>query len=308
MGCGGYARPARRTMTAGRIGFLGLGTMGRPMALRLLNAGVELRVFDIAADAVNYFTAKGVISAATPRALGEWADILIFMVPHPDGLRDNLLGPQGAIHTLRAGSVVIDMSTNGPAVVKTCGEALAARGIEMMDAPVGKGPTAAAKGDLTILMGGKREVCAAAEPILRHFGTELHYCGPLGSGQVVKLVNNMVSCANAAVLAEACGLAHNAGVDLGVLTGIMAGTAADSHQLRHTLMGKALKSDFEPAFKLKLAYKDMRFALQMARELNATSACTGAAVEWYERAAAAGYGELDRAALLLVVDPRMKKA
>lgn len=295
-------------MTAGRIGFLGLGTMGRPMALRLLNAGVELRVFDIAADAVNYFTAKGVIAAATPRELGEWADMLIFMVPHPDALRDNLLGAQGAIHTLRPGSVVIDMSTNGPAVIKTCGEALAAHGIEMIDAPVGKGPPAAAQGELTLLMGGKREVCAAAEPILRHFGTELHYCGPLGSGQVVKLVNNLVSCANAAVLAEACGLAHKSGVDLGVLAEIMTGTAADSHQLRHTLIGKALKGDFDPAFKLGLAHKDMRFALQMARELNATSACTAAAVDWYERAAAAGHGELDRAALMLLVDPRLKNA
>ena len=126
------------------------------MAQRLVDAGAQVRVFDIAADAVRFFTAKGVIAAAT--------------------------------------------------------------------------------GELTILMGGKREVCTAAEPVLRHFGTELHYCGALGSGQVVKLVNNLVSCANAAVLAEACGLAHKSGVDLGVLTKIMAGTAADSHQLRHMLI------------------------------------------------------------------------
>lgn len=276
------------------------------MAQRLVDAGAQVRVFDIAADAVRFFTAKGVIAAATPRELGAWADLLIFMVPHPDALRDNLLGAQGAIHTLRPGSVVIDMSTNGPAVVRVCGAALAARGIEMIDAPVGKGPPAAATGELTILMGGKREVCTAAEPVLRHFGTELHYCGALGSGQVVKLVNNLVSCANAAVLAEACGLAHKSGVDLGVLTKIMAGTAADSHQLRHMLIGKALKGDFDPAFKLRLAHKDMRFALQMAQELDATSACTGAAVDWYERAAAAGHGELDRAALMLLVDPRLK--
>ncbi len=290
-----------------RIGFLGLGTMGRPLAQRLLDAGAQLRVYDIAADAVAHFTAQGVLAAATPRELGQWADVLIFMVPHPAALRDNLMGAQGALHTLRRGAVVIDMSTSGPGVVKECGAALAARGIEMVDAPVGKGPPAAAKGELTLLMGGHRAVCTAVEPILRNFGNELHYCGPLGSGQVVKLVNNLVSCANAAVLAEACALAQKSGVDLGVLTGIMAGTAADSHQLRHTLMGKALKNDFTPAFKLKLAHKDMRLALQMAHELEANSMCTRAAVDWYDRAAAAGYGELDRAALMLIVDPQLKK-
>ena len=236
-------------MTEPAIGFVGLGTMGRPMAQRLLDARVNLRVYDVAPAATAHFTRQGVVAAATPRELGAWADVLILMLPSPDILRESLLGTDGAIHGLRAGSIVIDMSTSGPGIVKTCAAALAARGVEMVDAPVGKGPPAAAKGELTLLMGGKREVCAKVEPILRHLGNELHYCGPCGSGQVVKLVNNMVSCANAAVLAEACTLAHASGVDLNVLAGIMAGTAADSHQLRHTLMTKALKHDFAPAFK-----------------------------------------------------------
>ncbi|OFZ90846.1 MAG: hypothetical protein A3I62_01265 [Betaproteobacteria bacterium RIFCSPLOWO2_02_FULL_62_79] len=292
-------------MNGRKTGFLGLGTMGRPMAGRLLDAGVELRVFDVADDAARHFTARGTVAAATPAELGGWADLLILMVPHPDSLRQCLIGPDGAIHTLKPGSIVIDMSTSGPAVVQECGRQLAKRGIEMIDAPVGKGPAAAVKGDLTILMGGNRETCEAVEWLLRKLGSELLYCGPLGSGQVVKLVNNMVSCANAAVLAEAYALAKKAGVDVSVLTRLMPGTAADSWQLRNTVMAKALSGDFSPAFKLALARKDMRLALEMAEYLGVASNCTNSALEWYDRAAAAGLGELDRAALLLLADPEL---
>jgi 4-hydroxybutyrate dehydrogenase/sulfolactaldehyde 3-reductase len=116
----------------------------------------------------------------------------------------------------------------------------------------------------------------------------------------------MVSCANAAVLAEAYALARRAGVDWGILTQVMSGTAADSWQLRNTVIGKALKGDFQPAFKLALAHKDMSLALEMATFFSSENGCTRSALEWYERAAAAGLSELDRAALLLLSDPKLK--
>jgi 3-hydroxyisobutyrate dehydrogenase-like beta-hydroxyacid dehydrogenase len=156
-------------------------------------------------------------------------------------------------------------------------------------------------------MGGNAETCRSIEWLLRYLGSEMHYCGPLGSGQVVKLVNNMVSCANAAILAEAFAIADKAGADLQVLTKLMPGTAADSWQLRQTVMRKALQNDFSPAFKLSLAHKDMRLALDMANDLEATSGCIRGALAWYDRAAAAGYGELDRAAWMLLADRRLKK-
>jgi len=295
-------------MNGRKTGFVGLGTMGRLMAQRLLDAGVEMRVFDVAEDAVRHFTARGTIGAATLAELGAWADILVLMLPSPESLHQCLVGPEGAIHALKPGSKVIDMSTSGPAVVKECGRLLAERGIEMIDAPVGKGPAAAAKGDLTILMGGNRDTCESLEWLFRVVGSEMLYCGPLGSGQVVKLVNNMVSCANAAVLAEAYALAKKAGVDFSVLNRLMPGTAADSWQLRNTVMAKALGGDFSPAFKLALARKDMRLARDMAEYLDGRSDCASGAIEWYDRAAAAGFGELDRAALLLLADPELGKA
>ncbi|HEX7126403.1 MAG TPA: NAD(P)-dependent oxidoreductase [Thermodesulfobacteriota bacterium] len=291
-----------------RVGFLGLGAMGAPMARRLLERGVPLRVFDPNPAATRPFTERGIEAAATPRALGAWANVLVCMLPHPDVLREVILGEEGAIHSLAAGSVVVDMSTNGPAVVKACGARLAEKGVGMVDAPVGKGPWAAEKGDLTILMGGDRETCRSVEPILKMMGSTVYYCGPLGSGQVIKLANNLVSCANIAVVAEAYALARQAGADLGVLAEVMPQTSADSWQLRNTFVKKVLNHDFSPMFKLKLAHKDMRLILQMAEDLGAAAGCARGALDWYARADAAGHGELDWGAVLLVADPTLEKA
>lgn len=295
-------------MTGKKVGFIGVGTMGRLMAERLMDAGVNLQIFDVSAEAAQHFIDKGVTAAASPRALGAWADILILMLPQPDNVRDCILGAEGAIHSLRPGCLVIDMSTSGPGVVRECGACLADRGINMIDAPVGKNPAAALRGDLMVLMGGEQDTCRSVEWLLRSMGSELHYCGPLGSGQVVKLLNNMVSCTNAATLAEAYKVARTAGVDWSVLTKVMSGTAADSWQLRNTVMSKALQGDFEPAFRLSLAQKDMSLAVEMAKFFDMDSPCTSSALEWYKRASAAGFGELDRAALFLLADPTLKNA
>lgn len=295
-------------MATNNVAFIGLGTMGRPMAEQLLKHRVELRVFDVAQDATKCFAEKGVVVASSLSELSTWADIVILMLPSPQIVRETVIGSNGAIHALRRGSVVIDMSTTGPGVVQECGRELEKRGIELIDAPVGKGPAAAWKGDLTILMGGKSELCRSLEWVLKPIGSEIHYCGPLGAGQAVKLVNNMVSCSNAAILAEAFALARVAGADLDVLKDVMAGTAADSWQLRNTVIAKALKRDFSPGFKLALARKDLHLAVAMADELEARSSCARGAISWYDDAAASGYGDLDRAALMLLADPRLKQS
>jgi len=277
------------------------------MVRQLLTHGVDLIVFDASAEALRSCEEMGAIAAPSLASLAASADIMILMLPHPDIVRESLVGPGGAMHSMRRGTLVVDMSTTGPSVVKECAAHLAERGIEIVDAPVGKGPAAAAKGELTILMGGDRKTCQSLEPLMKYLGSEVHYCGPLGSGQATKLVNNMVSCANAAILAEAFAVAHKAGADPEVLTRLMRGSAADSWQLRETVIGKALKNDFSPAFKLGLAHKDLQLALAMVDGLHATNSCLRGALSWYERGIAAGYGELDRAALMLLADPHLKK-
>jgi 3-hydroxyisobutyrate dehydrogenase-like beta-hydroxyacid dehydrogenase len=292
-------------MQSTRIGFIGLGAMGRPMAEQILGKHGSLGVYDVDQGAVEALVAQGAVAAATPQALGQRSDVVITMLPHPDVLETVALGTDGLVHGMAAGATLIDMSTNGLEAVRAVGAALAERGIKMVDAPVGKGPWAAEKGDLTILMGGAAADCRAVEWVVGMMGSKTYYCGPLGAGQVVKLANNLASCANMAVLAEAYALAKAGGADLAVLAEVMPQTSADSWQLRQTLNGKVLKGDFSPMFKLALALKDMRLIVAMAEALGSPIGCGKATLDWYAKGAKAGHGELDWGAIMLTANPEL---
>ncbi len=293
-------------MNETRVGFVGLGAMGTPMAEQILNNHATLKVYDVDGAAVDKLVEKGATAAPTPRELGTQSDLVVTMLPHPDVLLEVTLGDDGLADGLAPGTTLIDMSTNGLHAVKSVGAALAERGVKMVDAPVGKGPWAAEKGDLTVLMGGEESDCRAVEWLLSMMGSQVLYCGPLGSGQAIKLANNLASCANMAVVAEAYALAEAAGANLDVLVDVMPGTAADSWQLRNTLIGKVLKGDFSPMFKLGLARKDMRLIVEMAEELGAPSACARAGLDWYDQGAEAGHSDLDWGAIILASNPELK--
>jgi 4-hydroxybutyrate dehydrogenase / sulfolactaldehyde 3-reductase len=295
------------TMTK-RVGVVGLGAMGRPMALQILHKTGKVTVFDVDQAAVQALTDAGAEPARTPRELAAGSDVVITMLPHPDVFRDAVFGKDGLAEGLQPGAILIDMSTNGIEVIHEAEKALAPKQVRLVDAPVGKGPWAAEKGDLTILMGGDEATCREVEGVLGMVGSKIYHCGPLGSGQVVKLANNLASCANVAVLAEAYALAKAGGAKLDVLCEVMPQTSADSWQLRHTLNDKVLKGDFSPMFKLKLAGKDMRLIVEMAKALGTPYGTATGALEWYEKAESAGHGELDWGAVLLVADPELKKA
>lgn len=289
-----------------RVGVIGLGAMGGPMARRILAGSGAVTVYDVDRAAVDALAAEGATAAATPAEVGRASDLVITMLPHPDVFRQVVSGPDGLAAGLAAGAILVDMSTNGLAAVKEAAAALEPRGVRVMDAPVGKGPWAAEKGELTILMGGDAAVCETARPILSMVGSTLYHCGPLGAGQVMKLANNLASCANIAVLAEAYALAKAGGADPAVLAELMPQTSADSWHARQTLNGKVLKGDFSPMFKLKLAAKDMRLIVDMARELGMPSTCAAGALDWYEKGEDAGHGELDWGAVMLVTNPELK--
>jgi 3-hydroxyisobutyrate dehydrogenase-like beta-hydroxyacid dehydrogenase len=289
-----------------RVGFVGCGTMGGPMAAQILRKHGQVTVFDVASEAMAALVAAGAKTVDSPKALGDCSEVVIAMLPHPDVFREAVLGKDGLAHGLKAGSILIDMSTNGIAVVQEVASALAPKGIRVMDAPVGKGPWAAEKGELTILMGGDEATCREAEWVLGMVGSKLYHCGPLGAGQVVKLANNLASCGNMAVLAEAYALAKAGGARMDVLTELMPTTSADSWQLRHTLNGKILRGDLSPMFKLKLANKDMHLVLEMARSLGVPSEVSKGVLDWYKRGEEAGLGELDWGAILLASNPELK--
>jgi 3-hydroxyisobutyrate dehydrogenase len=292
-----------------RVGWIGLGDLGGAMARRIQTHGVQLTVHDIDPQAVRRLTDLGARPAASIGKLAERSDVVMLSLPHPDVLREVALGEGGLIHRLAAGSIVCDTSTNGREAVVEVGERLATKGIRMVEAPIGKGPWAAEKGDLTIMMGGDRATLGEIEFLFKIVGSELYHCGPLGAGQVVKVANNLASCANLAVAAEAYALAAAGGADLGVLTQIMPRTAADSWHLRNTVIDKIVeRHDFSPVFKLKLARKDLRLAVAMAEGLGLPSTCAQGALAWYDKGSAAGHDDLDQSAIMLTTNPELKRS
>lgn len=289
-----------------RIGFIGLGAMGMPMARQILANHGALTIHDVDGDAVQQLAGEGASPADSPREVGAASDVVITMLPHPDVLRAVVNGEDGLLAGMHAGTTLVDMSTNGLAILTEISEPLAEKGVRLVDAPVGKGPWAAEKGDLTILMGGDQADCEAVEWVLRMVGSQVLHCGPLGAGQAVKLANNLASCANMSVVAEAYAIAKAAHADLDVLMEVMPQTSADSWQLRNTLIKKVLNNDFSPMFKLGLARKDMHLIAEMADDLGVDIPCARASLVGYDRAAEAGHSDLDWGAVILNSNPELK--
>lgn len=293
--------------TSQRVGFIGLGIMGGRMIRRLLGGGVDLTVHDLDSAAVQAAVDAGAKVAKTPKELGAKSDVVIAMLPSPQILEAVTLGDDGLIEGMADGSILVDMATDGMSVVKRLAQPLAEKGIRTIDAPVGRGPAEAETGDLFILMGGEHEDCDAVQGLMSLLGSEVHYCGPLGAGQAIKLVNNMVSSTTMAVVAEGYALAKRAGADIDLMAQLLPSSAADSWQLRNGLIGKALTGDFTPRFKISLARKDVALAVEMSEELGSPSDMGRAALSWFERGIDAGHGELDRSAIVLTEDPSLKK-
>ena len=291
-----------------RVGWIGLGDLGGAMARRIQSHGVQLAVHDIDPGAVRRLTELGATAAGSVQELAERSDIVMLSLPHPSVLKLVALGEGGLIHSLAAGSIVCDTSTNGREAVVEVGARLADKGIRMVEGPIGKGPWAAEKGELTIMMGGDRETLAEVEFLFRIIGNEFYHCGPLGAGQVVKVANNLASCANLAVAAEAYALAAAGGADLDVVMQVMPKTAADSWQLRNNTVERAHgRGDFSPVFKLKLARKDLQLAVAMAESLGLPSACATGALAWYDKGHDAGHDDLDQNAIMLTTNPELRR-
>jgi 3-hydroxyisobutyrate dehydrogenase-like beta-hydroxyacid dehydrogenase len=291
-----------------RVGWIGLGDLGGAMARRIQSQGVRLTVYDIDRTAVQRLTDLGAEAAGSIRDLAKRSGIVMLSLPHPTVLKEVVLGADGLIEVLAPGSIVCDTSTNGRDAVVEVGARLADKGIRMVEAPIGKGPWAAEKGELTILMGGDRETLREVEFLFHLIGNEHYYCGPLGAGQVVKVANNLASCANLAVAAEAYALAAAGGADLEVVTQVMPKTAADSWQLRNNVVGRAhAKAEFSPMFKLKLARKDLQLAVEMLRNMGLPSACAEGALDWYDKGHDAGYDDLDQNAIMLTTNPELRR-
>ena len=280
------------------VGFIGLGTMGAPMARNLLRKGHRLVVADVQPAAVSELTAAGARAAATPREVAAASDIVITMLPDaPDVLRV-ALGDDGVVAGIRPGAVYIDMSTIDPQTTRTVGTAIVAKGAAMIDSPVGKTADAAVAGTLTLMVGGDAEVVARCRPVLDCMGTDFFQCGQLGAGQTMKLVNNLLATAVSEASIEALVTGVKAGLALETMMSVLGTTMAWNNALAIALPKRPLAGDFAPGFMMKLAQKDCRLALKMVEELGVAAPVGKAALASLDEGVRRGLQDHDVGALL----------
>ena len=249
-----------------KIGFIGLGTMGAPMALNLLKAGYALSVHNRTRDKEEALAAEGASRAASPQEAADGADVVITNVSDTPDVEAVVLGDKGAVHAMKAGSVLIDVSTISPVATRAIAERLGAAGADMLDAPVSGGSEGAQKGTLSIMVGGKPEVFERMQPVLAAMGSSVTLVGPVGSGQITKAINQTIIAGTYAAVAEGIAIGLAAGVDMEAAHSAVKGGAAGSWVLTnraHNMM----TSDYPLGFRTRLHRKDLGIALETARGL-----------------------------------------
>lgn len=280
------------------VGFVGLGKMGRPMSLNILNQGFTLTVHNRSRRVVEELAAQGARQAASPAEVARAADVICLCLPLPQTVEEVVLGPDGVLDGVRPDSVVVDFSTVGPPTCKKVAAALAERGAGFVDAPVSGGTTGAEAGTLTIMCGGAPAHYERALPVLRAVGKKIVHAGPVGAGAVVKLINQMLVSVNLAGAAEGMVLGTKAGVDPQLLYDTIASATGHSVQLQRNFPDLIFKGNFAPMFTVNLLHKDVALAADLGRAERVRLLMGTLALQVCEEARAAGYGEEDIAALV----------
>jgi 2-hydroxy-3-oxopropionate reductase len=289
-------------MTMGeRIGFIGLGIMGRPMARHLLDAGYPLTVHSRSPEPVEELVGAGASRASDPAEVARASDITITMLPDTPDVRSVVLGADGVIEGAAAGSLLIDMSTIDPGPTRAIAEALGQHDVAMLDAPVSGGEKGAIEGALSIMVGGPEDAFARARPVFDAMGSTVVLIGPSGAGQVCKACNQLVVAANIEAVAEALVLAERSGIDPAKVREALLGGFAGSKALE--VHGqRMLDRTYEPGFRARLHRKDARIVLDAAREAGAPVPAFERVAEQLEELVASGGGELDHSALHRLLD------
>lgn len=280
-----------------RIGFIGVGTMGAPMARNVARGGHEVKAYDIDAKAVAALADAGIQPAKSAVAAADSVDMLITMLPNSHHVEEAAFGEDGFAPALSRDALYVDMSTIAPATTDSIGARMAERGIAMADAPVGRQQSHAVAGKLMIMVGGADGAVARARPVLELMGDTIIHCGRLGMGVRMKVVNNYMSIALNSLSAEALVLAERSGLDPNLAREVMLGTAAGQGHFGGTYPAKVLKGDLTPGFMIDLAQKDMGLALDLAASLDVSVGTGTAARAAYDRAQKEGRGREDWTAI-----------
>jgi 2-hydroxy-3-oxopropionate reductase len=280
-----------------KIGFIGLGIMGKPMSKNLIKAGYDLTVCDINAAAVAEVVALGAKSAATPKDVAAVTDIIITMLPNSPQVKTVALGANGVIEGARTGALVVDMSSIAPLAAQEVAKALAEKGIRMLDAPVSGGEPKAIDATLSIMVGGDAESFEEALPILKCVGASAVRVGDIGAGNVTKLANQVIVALNIAALSEAMTLATKAGVDPELVFNAIKGGLAGS-TVMNAKAPLIIDRKFDPGFRINLHIKDLNNAMETAHDVGVPLPLTAGVMEIMQALKIDGCGENDHGALI----------
>jgi 2-hydroxy-3-oxopropionate reductase len=280
-----------------KIGFIGLGIMGKPMSKNLLKAGHELVVFDVVQASVQEVVAAGAKAAESSKAVAQQCNFIITMVPNSPHVKAAILGANGVIEGAKAGALVVDMSSIDPTVSKEVGAELAKKNIRFVDAPVSGGEPKAIDGTLSIMCGGKQADFDEALPILKNMGASVVLCGEIGAGNVTKLANQIIVALNIAAMSEALVLAAKAGVDPELVFEAIKGGLAGSTVL-NAKAPMALARNIKPGFRINLHIKDLANALDAGHAVGVPLPLTSQAMEIMQALKVDGMGDADHSAII----------
>lgn len=284
-----------------RIGFIGLGIMGKPMCANLIKAGYSLTVWNRSQPGIDTVVGYGAEAGRSPADVAEKSDIIITIVTDSPDVERVVLGPDGVIEGAKPGSVVIDMTTMSPAVTRNIAARLAEKGVDMLDAPVSGGDVGAKNGTLSIMVGGKVPVFERCLPVFEAMGKNILHIGDHGAGQTTKLCNQIAVAVNMLAGCEAIMLAAKSGIDPHKMLQAISAGAAGSWMISN-LAPRIVNGDFAPGFMIKLAQKDLRLVLEAADQLDLPLPGTALMNQVWRAVEAEGGGDLGTQAAIKALE------
>ena len=287
-----------------KIGFIGLGIMGKPMAHNLIKAGFPLTFYARREEVIQEMTAAGAVSVASPKMVAESTDIVVTIVTADPQVREVMLGKEGLIEGAGEGKLVVDMSTISPLTIREIAEIAERKGVHVVDAPVSGGDTGAVAGTLTIIAGGRKEDFERCRSIFEAMGNpdNIFHVGPVGTGMTVKMVNQFIGGINIAAVAEGLVLGIKAGADPEVMSQVISVSSGNSALFQARAKDYMLKGFFEAGFFLDLMKKDVGIGISMAEAMNLPTPIGAAAYQMYKAASSQGAGKLDFSAVCKAIE------
>jgi len=283
------------------VGFIGLGNMGNPMAANVLKNGFAMTVFDKNVQAMANLVQAGAKAAASARAVAEQCEVVLTCVPGSPESEDLYLGAGGLIEAAKSGNVLVDMSSVLPSTPRKLEPAAKARGVQFLEAPVSGGVTGARAATLAIMTGGDAAVLERVRPILRTIGPNIYHLGPVGTGNTVKAINNMMSSVNSIAMMEGLMVGIKAGIDMQKVYDVVKDSSGNSNALARVPRA-LIPRNFEPGFKVQLMNKDLDTFTTIAKELHVPVSFANIAQRYQQAALAADLGEKDTSVIFTVIE------